>query len=162
MRALQLAVVLAITAVVFFAAGAFYGKHEAEEKARAQWTDREISLKGIELHKDLTTLLALRQEPQQKLAPDLELWITERIKGLDLETVAPGSASSAVLRETANKLVEYRTKYPGTGIDPGKDAKVRRLLTFAGQPILPSNNALDSDTSSAPLRAPDNARQRER
>jgi hypothetical protein len=145
MRALPIVVSVAVTAVVSCAAGAFYGKRVTEQAARTEWVDREISLKGIDLHKNLTTLLALREEPAQKLVPSEELWIVERINGLDLDAVTPSSGSSAVLRETANKLLEYRSKYPATTIDPHKNTKVKKLLSFSGPSAFPSNNTVERD-----------------
>jgi len=149
MRALRSVVVLVLVAGVAFAAGILYGKQRGQNHAQAEWLDREISLKGVDLHKDLTTLLVLRQQPQQQVAQDLELWVVERIKSLDLESVSPGSASSAVLRETANRLSEYRAKFPASTIDPSKEGKVKRLLTFAGPSAfpstLPSNSTVETD-----------------
>jgi hypothetical protein len=125
-------------AIFAFVGGLFIGQQWQEKRLRGEWADKELSLKAIELHKDITTLISLREKKEMSIASDLELWVLERAKGLNLDSVSPASASSVALRETANKLIEYRKRFPSNGIDAAKSPQIAKLASFSGPSLFPT------------------------
>ena len=138
-RALQYTLGILIAISLGFIGGFLSGGRWHERQFREQLSDRELSIKATELHKDITTLFALREPQAKNLAADLELWVVERTNSLNLKSVSSTSASSAVLRETANQLVAYQKRYPSSILGTAKSEQLSQLATFAGPSAFPGS-----------------------
>jgi len=137
MRNWKIILTIAVVALGSFSAGAYYGKDVGGAETRAYLADREIWLRALAIHKALDTLLLVRDDPSLLVA-DQEGAVLTWVGEINLEAVAPRSMPTPILKEAANRLIEYRSRYPGTELDPAKNAKLQKLLTFAGPSAIPN------------------------
>ncbi len=137
MRHWKTIALIAVVALGSFLAGNYYGHDAGGQEMRAFMAERETALKAVNIQGAFNTLLMVRDDPSLLVEiqeSNILLWLRE----INLDSVDPKSFLVPVLREDANRFLEYRSRYPDTKLDPAKNAKLQKLLTFAGPSGLPN------------------------